>query len=206
MNRVDSSRRFRHNLPRDLGWPRRKICSRFQTLTPSLSCTGEFYPAVALLDLSPAIHAKAAPLRFGVRKFDLYNQIWADASITNRSELLLVLAIAHYSNEKNDGWAWPSIDTLAKRLRSSPRLVQFLVAKLVKSKKLEVRYGASRFGTNLYRLRLGVQNLHPGGEENSIPPVQKPVHETAPKQVGAVIQQRKEHPQTPKSMFGTHIS
>jgi len=44
------------------------------------------------------------------------SDVWADAAITNQSELLVLLAIADYAND--EGEAWPSIESIATKSRS----------------------------------------------------------------------------------------
>jgi hypothetical protein len=88
------------------------------------------------------------------------SRVWADDGFHNKSELLVVLAIADFAND--DGLAWPSIDTLAKKSRCCQRSVQTIIARLVRLQKLDVQYGKGPHGTNLYRLiGGGVQTLHP---------------------------------------------
>lgn len=98
------------------------------------------------------------------------SRVWADGDYQQKSDLLVALAIADFSND--DGFAWPSIDTLAKKSRCCQRSVQNIIARLVRTGKLEVRYGAGPYGTNIYRVIVGgganpappqrlVQPLHP---------------------------------------------
>jgi hypothetical protein len=66
------------------------------------------------------------------------------------SELLCLLAIADCAND--EGYAWPSMDTISRKTRQSIRNTQYLVDKLVVSGELQVEKGAGRNGTNLYYL------------------------------------------------------
>lgn len=79
--------------------------------------------------------------------------IWEDAQVNSRAELLLLLALGDYANDK--GECWPSIETLAKKARCKQRAIQNLVASLIISGKLEVEYNAGPRGTNVYRLIMG---------------------------------------------------
>lgn len=88
------------------------------------------------------------------------DRVWA-AEHKSRAELLVLLAIADYTNDRF-GYAWPSIDSLAKKARCTQRGVQKIIARLVKAKKLSVEYGKGEHGTNRYRVLIGgVNPVHP---------------------------------------------
>lgn len=90
----------------------------------------------------------------------LMSAVWADQSLTNQGELLVMLALADFAND--EGCAWPSLDTLAKKSRFSRRSVQYIIRKLLASKHITKDAGGNGpKDTNTYKIR--VQELHPMG-------------------------------------------
>jgi len=86
--------------------------------------------------------------------------VWDDPDLKHRSELLVMLAIADYANE--NGKAWPSIDSLAAKSRTTPRQVQKVIAALCQRSKLTVDMCAGPYKTNIYSILVGgVKWLHP---------------------------------------------
>lgn len=69
-------------------------------------------------------------------------------------KLLVLLALADFAN--NDGEAWPSIDSLAEKVRLSPRHVQRLLRELEEDGEIEAVGGhaAGRSNTTTYRFLL----------------------------------------------------
>lgn len=67
------------------------------------------------------------------------------------SALLLELAIADHAHDDGSG-AWPSVKTLAQKVRMSERNVQLLLRKLNRSKELKTNQGAGPFGSNAYTI------------------------------------------------------
>jgi len=100
--------------------------------------------------------------------------VWRDPYYTekDKTKLLVALAIADFADA--GGLAYPGVERLAQKSRSTPRFVQIVCRELEKDKKLEILIGKGRNGTNLYRL-LGVKPDHPangsvpvnGGEAGS---------------------------------------
>jgi hypothetical protein len=70
--------------------------------------------------------------------------------------LLLMLAIADHAHDDGGG-AYPSVETLARKSRTTTRNVRLLLPKLEAAGELEVKRGAGPHGTNLYR----VKHFHP---------------------------------------------
>jgi hypothetical protein len=66
------------------------------------------------------------------------------------SELLLLLAIADNTNDQ--GVAFPSINTLARKTRLSIRNVRYVIVRLEHSGELEVSIGTGPRGCNEYRI------------------------------------------------------
>jgi hypothetical protein len=81
--------------------------------------------------------------------------VW-DQSQHKGSELLLLLAIADNANDQ--GIAYPSVRTLAKKIRMSRRNTQYLISKIEQTGELRVAVGAGPRGCNEYRIELS-----PGG-------------------------------------------
>jgi hypothetical protein len=71
----------------------------------------------------------------------IMTHVW-ERSQHKGSELLLLLAIADNANDQ--GIAYPSLRTLARKIRMSRRNVIFLVKRLVASGELRVETGTSR--------------------------------------------------------------
>jgi hypothetical protein len=69
------------------------------------------------------------------------------------SELLLMLAIADNANDQ--GLAYPSAKTLAKKTRLSNRQVQRLIRVVTRSRELEVSVGTGPRGCHEYHMHLG---------------------------------------------------
>ena len=99
--------------------------------------------------------------------------VW-DHSTQKGSSLILLLAIADYANEDNR--AWPSIGTLAAKIRMSERNTQILMRKIMDAGELEMQQNAGPNGTNVYRITLGKggENFTPLGGENFAPGGAKP--------------------------------
>jgi len=76
--------------------------------------------------------------------------VWNNSKL-NGTALLLLLAIADFANDA--GEAWPSVATLAKKIRTSERNVNHLLVRLRRAKELEVRESKGPHGTNLYRVK-----------------------------------------------------
>ena len=76
-------------------------------------------------------------------------RVWED-SPRKGSALLLLLAIADFANDQ--GEAWPSVDTLAKKCRMSRRNVQTLANDLAADGDITIQENAGPRGCNIYRL------------------------------------------------------
>ena len=84
--------------------------------------------------------------------------VWA-SSKQKGSELLMLLAIADFSDDH--GRSWPSVETLANKTRLSKRSAQRLVQALERSGELDVARNQGRKGTNLYQVQIGGDHLAP---------------------------------------------
>lgn len=92
-------------------------------------------------------------------------KVW-EHSQQKGSALLLLLAIADFADD--NGKAWPSVATLAKKIRMGERYVQNLIAQLVQSGELAVEDQAGPYTANLYTVLLGVK---PGAGVNHSAPL-----------------------------------
>jgi hypothetical protein len=86
-------------------------------------------------------------------------QVWA-TSQHKGSRLLLLLAIADFAHDDGTG-AYPSIATLAEKIRMSERQVIRLLQALEASGELMVKPGGSRYATNLLTIPVRGDKLAP---------------------------------------------
>lgn len=82
------------------------------------------------------------------------SRVW-ERSALGGSELLLLLAIADHADD--EGRAYPSVETLAKKVRMSARNARYLLAKIERSGELTIARNAGPRGCNLFT----VQALQP---------------------------------------------
>lgn len=99
------------------------------------------------------------------------SRVW-DHSTAQGTDLLVLLAIADAADDDGRN-AWPSVATLARKCRVSPRSVQYAIARLSEAGELVVEHQAggnvntrSDRRPNRYRVTIasGVQDLHPAAE------------------------------------------
>lgn len=83
-------------------------------------------------------------------------RVW-DHSTQSGTHLLMLLAIADFADD--DGRAYPSVATLAKKCRMQPRNANVILAALRASGELDVRIGHGPHGTNLYRVCMTPEGL-----------------------------------------------
>ncbi len=83
----------------------------------------------------------------------LITAVFADPYFTGdrKAEMLVALAIADFAR-KGDGKAWPGIERLAQKARTSLRGVQDACRSMEKAGKLRVEIGCGEHGTNAYYL------------------------------------------------------
>lgn len=79
----------------------------------------------------------------------IMSQVWENGP-ANRSELLVMLALADFAND--EGECWPAVGTIAKKVRMTERGVQKIVGRLVNAGRLSVLAGGGRRNSNLYRI------------------------------------------------------
>lgn len=78
------------------------------------------------------------------------SDIW-DNGPKDKSEILILLALADYSNDA--GECWPAMASIALKARMSERGAQKIVARLIETGWLEVEIGGGRRNCNLYRIK-----------------------------------------------------
>lgn len=83
------------------------------------------------------------------------NRVW-DQSELKGSQLLLELAIADNAND--DGFAWPGVNYLARKIRMSPRQVQRMIPELIGASEIAVEFGAGRGNTHQFWILTGLDS------------------------------------------------
>src|SRR5690606_878651 len=106
---------------------RRRRAQRAPLGEPEDQPPGQILPGAIQMDGALTVSIKAMSL------------VW-DHSQQKGSGLILLLAVADYANENNQ--AWPSISTLAAKIRMSDRNTQILLRKIVDSGELEMQPNA----------------------------------------------------------------
>lgn len=101
--------------------------------------------------------------------------VWKSSQLSG-SALLMELAIADFADD--DGRAYPSVATLARKCRIKPRNANYLLRQLQDSGELTVRIGEGPKGCNLYKINVkglqssaGVQDI--AGVQSIAPPPAK---------------------------------
>ena len=89
--------------------------------------------------------------------------VWKDEYYTEKDKTKLLVALAIADCADGNGYAFPGVEYIAKKSRSTARFVQIVCRELQTDGKLEIQAGKGRNGTNLYRL-LGVKLDHPAGK------------------------------------------
>lgn len=129
------------------------------------------------------------------------SQVWDEANASG-GELLVLLALADFSNEKI-GCAWPSIETLSKKSRLSIRQTQYVIRSLERKGLLEVKPNEGPRGTNLYIVTVkgaadcrgaetaGVQSAASGGAAHCTQTVNEPLVQVRTKSRGSIEEIRK---------------
>ncbi len=92
--------------------------------------------------------------------------IWDDPYYTEKGKTKLLVALAIADNARGeDGRAWPSIEYIARKSRSSVRGVQEAIRDLEKDGKLKVIPFAGQKGTNLYVVNIPPATVAPPRNE-----------------------------------------
>lgn len=105
---------------------------------------------------------------------DVLTAIWRDPPCKG-GDLLCLLAIADNADES--GYAWPSVQTIARKAAMTERGAQKCLAKLVEAGLLRVEIGGGRGKSNAYQITtngIGVEEEHKNPEQyspNSVHPL-----------------------------------
>lgn len=123
------------------------------------------------------------------------------------TELLMLLAIADFADD--DGNAYPSVGTLAKKCRMKQRNANYILRTLQTSGELEIRVGEGPYGTNRYRVNLAALALQPsaGVQRNAgVQRIARPpaTHCANPLQPIAA-KPSKNHQETPKAKASSFV-
>lgn len=78
---------------------------------------------------------------------ELMTEVWKHSKASG-NELLLLLAIADFANDRRE--AWPSVRTLSQRIRADERTVKRMIKRLMELDELRVEYEAGPRRCNLY--------------------------------------------------------
>lgn len=82
---------------------------------------------------------------------EVMTEVWRRSTVYS-GNLLVLLAIADFADD--DGKAFPSVTTLARKARLSERQVQRAISALVKAGELTVRKGAGPHGAHVFHVLL----------------------------------------------------
>lgn len=85
------------------------------------------------------------------------SQIW-DSGPSDRSELVVMLALADYAND--DGECWPSMAGIAQKARMTERGAQKILRRLEETGWLKIETGGGRGGKNHYVIQAQNGELH----------------------------------------------
>ena len=100
----------------------------------------------------------AGPVGGPAMSIKVMSRVW-EGSRQSGGALLVLLAIADFADDQ--GLAFPSVRTLARKARLSERQVQRVLAELATAGELVVRPGAGRRGSHLFRVTLGTARPNP---------------------------------------------
>lgn len=79
----------------------------------------------------------------------IMSQVWENGP-DDRGELLVMLALADFADDR--GRCWPSIATIARRARMTPRSAQRILRKLEADGSVQINTGSARSGCNQYTI------------------------------------------------------
>jgi len=79
----------------------------------------------------------------------IMSQVW-ECGPDDRGELLVMLALADFADDR--GRCWPSIATIARRARMTPRSAQRILRKLEANGSVQISTGSARSGCNQYTI------------------------------------------------------
>ncbi|WP_363320931.1 helix-turn-helix domain-containing protein [Ramlibacter sp.] len=109
-------------------------------------------------------------------------RVW-EQSASSGTELLMLLAIADYADDQ--GRAFPSIPTLARKCRTGERNAMYLLKGLQERGELRAHRGAGRNGTNLYQIVLPEADTAPPAQSSAPPNPAASLNPSAPLQTSS---------------------
>lgn len=120
------------------------------------------------------------------------SEVWSDDYYQQGDKMKLLLALALADCASSDtGLAWPSIETLARKSRTSIRGAQETIRELQKDGKIEVQEGKGPNRTNLYRVLISPRTACTLTAEiqrdtpHSVHPAQRAPRKRAPEKAAA---------------------
>lgn len=97
----------------------------------------------------PLAYLPAISTRKVAMSIRVMNRVWENSTACG-GELLVLLAIADHADDR--GFAWPGIDSLARKSRLTNRHVPRCLKNLAAAGELQVQYNRGPKGTNLYKV------------------------------------------------------
>jgi Helix-turn-helix domain len=89
----------------------------------------------------------------------IMDRVWRNSK-ASQGKLLILLAIADFAND--NGEAWPSVPTLAKKSRLKERQTQYAIKSLVRSGELKIHKNKGPRGCHIYHIT--ISHAAPGAE------------------------------------------
>jgi hypothetical protein len=127
------------------------------------------------------------------------SEIWANDEFAkdNKAKLLVALALADFCND--EGWAWPAVETLAKKARCTVRGTQKILRELESDGFLDTQFKAGSNHTNLYKFKTKVNPVHGERDDTTMVSLGSPKPSYEPSNLfpkGAVAQKSRARPES----------
>lgn len=103
----------------------------------------------------------------------IMSEVWEHSTSTGTARLVLLAIADHAGDDRRE--AFPSVSTLARKVRCSERTVQYAITELVAAKELTVLKGQGRHGCNVYR----ITQFHGGAKSAGVQNATGGVHHVA---------------------------
>jgi hypothetical protein len=104
----------------------------------------------------------------------IMSEVWEHSTSTGTARLVLLAIADHAGDDRRE--AFPSVSTLARKVRCSERTVQYAITELVDAGELTVLKGQGRHGCNVYR----ITQLYRGAKSAGVQNTTEGVHHVAP--------------------------
>lgn len=125
----------------------------------------------------------------------IMDYVWKFGKATN-GDLLVLLAVADFAND--NGEAWPSVSTLAKKARLKERQTQYSLRRLVEAGELQIFANKGPKGCHIYRV---VVPINRGAENAGVQIMRGALSDTG----GAFCDTQGVHSSAPKPSENRHI-